>query len=565
MKDLLKVFAFLMRSARELGLPRGLFFVALFASILSGAASVGFLKIINDALEVPDSRGDLVWIFIALCIALPVFRFTSRAVLLRLVERMLFKLRLELSRRVLAAPLRELEKIGPSRLLATLAEDTEAIVAVLSNLPIMALQLTIVLGCLGYLYVLSPYLLAWVLLFMVVGIAGYQFPVVSAQRYLRSMRASWDELFNAIRALVEGGKELKMNEGRREEFFERDLTRSARKVQDFSVTGGTIYAAVNSWGQVLFFVVIGGILFAVPTMRNFDSEITTGFILALLYMMTPLEGLMALLPIIGRAVVSAQKVEALGLSLTDHPQDIGHRGGVPATSLATSLKVAPGWKTLSLVGVSHNYPGEVDGETFTLGPLDLTFRPGELIFLTGGNGSGKTTLAKLLIGLYAPLDGEVQLDGLAIDDGARDAYRQLFSVVFADFYLFENLLGLGTEEDADAKARQYLERLQLHRKVKVEDGKLSTVELSQGQRKRLALLAAYLEDRPIYLFDEWAADQDPLFKKVFYHQLLPELKARGKTVFVVSHDDGYFSVADRLIKLDFGQVTSDQISKSPGN
>src|SRR5438128_1629868 len=172
----------------------------------------------------------------------------------------------------------------------------------------------------------------------------------------------------------------------------------------------------------------------------------------------------------------------------------------------------------------------------------MTLSPGEIVFLTGGNGSGKTTCAKLLTGLYTPDSGEVRFDGRPITDENRAFYRQYFSAVFYDFYLFDRLLGLDVQP-FDPRIPRYLCLLQLDRKVQVDNGFLSTTDLSQGQRKRLALLTAYLEDRPIYLFDEWAADQDPGFKEVFYHQLLPELKRRGKTVVVISHDDRYFAVA----------------------
>jgi putative ATP-binding cassette transporter len=178
------------------------------------------------------------------------------------------------------------------------------------------------------------------------------------------------------------------------------------------------------------------------------------------------------------------------------------------------------------------------------------------VFLVGGNGSGKTTLAKLLVGLYAPAAGEVRVDGERVDDGNRDAYLRRFSAVFSDFYLFERFLGL-EGPGLDGKAAEYLETLQLAHKVSVHDGRLSTTDLSQGQRKRLALLTAFLEDRPIYLFDEWAADQDPVFKRFFYLRLLPELKARGKTVVAVTHDDHYYGVADRVVKLDYGRVEYD--------
>jgi putative ATP-binding cassette transporter len=179
----------------------------------------------------------------------------------------------------------------------------------------------------------------------------------------------------------------------------------------------------------------------------------------------------------------------------------------------------------------------------------------------GGNGSGKSSLAKLITGLYIPENGEIILDENLITENNREWYRQHFSVVFSDFYLFEELLGL-ENNNLDIQAQKYLEKLQLDHKVKIENGQLSTTALSQGQRKRLALLTAYLENRQIYLFDEWAADQDPLFKDIFYTQLLPELKTQGKTILVISHDDHYFHLADRIIKLNYGKIEFDKLPQT---
>jgi len=214
------------------------------------------------------------------------------------------------------------------------------------------------------------------------------------------------------------------------------------------------------------------------------------------------------------------------------------------------------------VEVTHTYHREQSEYNFVLGPVNLSLRPGELVFLVGGNGSGKTTLAKLLVGLYQPESGTICLNGQPVTDANREAYRQLFSVVFSDFYVFEQLLGLVTPE-LDTQARYYLIRFHLDHKVRVTEGVLSTTELSQGQRKRLALLNAYLEDRPCYVFDEWAADQDPLFKELFYTRLLPELQARGKLVVVITHDDKYFHLADRLLKLEDGRLDENPIRPNP--
>ncbi|MEM9494095.1 MAG: ATP-binding cassette domain-containing protein, partial [Myxococcota bacterium] len=190
-----------------------------------------------------------------------------------------------------------------------------------------------------------------------------------------------------------------------------------------------------------------------------------------------------------------------------------------------------------------------------------TIHRGEVLFLVGGNGSGKSTLAKLLTGLYACDAGEIRVDDQAVDEDALERYRSYFSAVFADYYLFDEMLGSGRPDFAD-QASSYLQRLHLDHKVQVAGSRLSTTALSQGQRKRLALLASVLEDRPIYVFDEWAADQDPTFKEIFYREILAELKAQGKTVIAITHDDRYFSYADRRIQLDSGRLVNERAISS---
>ncbi len=190
---------------------------------------------------------------------------------------------------------------------------------------------------------------------------------------------------------------------------------------------------------------------------------------------------------------------------------------------------------------------------FLLGPIDLELAAGEVTFIVGGNGSGKSTLAKVITGLYPPQAGAIYLDDVLITEQNQEWYREHFSSIFHDFYLFEQCLGFD-RANLDREVEDYLQQLQLDRKVSVKNGVLSTIDLSQGQRKRLALLVNYLEDRPIYLFDEWASDQEPLFRDLFYKQILVKLKERGKAVIVITHDDRYFHLADRLIKLNYGKI-----------
>jgi putative pyoverdin transport system ATP-binding/permease protein len=326
------------------------------------------------------------------------------------------------------------------------------------------------------------------------------------------------------------------------------LEPTALSLRRNNITGTGIMAVAAGWFQVLIFSLLGLLIFALPALRTTDVQTLTGYTIVILYMLIPLDNLTGLLPQLTRANIALKKIESLGLSLTAESAE---------KEMTEDAPVGPTWKRLDLVGVTHSYHRERENSVFTLGPINLSFEPGELTFLTGGNGSGKTTLAKLLTGLYLPESGQIYLDGEAITDANRDYYRQHFSVVFSDFFLFESLLGLESNE-LDDQAREYLVQLQLEHKVQVNKGALSTIDLSQGQRKRLALLTAFLENRSFYVFDEWAADQDPLFRDIFYLQILPELKARGKTVLVISHDDRYYHLGDRLVKLDYGQIEYDK-------
>jgi len=383
-------------------------------------------------------------------------------------------------------------------------------------------------------------------IFMAIGIVSHQLPIMKTMHFIRRSRETTDIVFNNLRGLIEGIKELKLHRGRRNEFYTKLIEPHTKAMEEDNATGEIIWAAAGSWGHILFFIFVGLVLFAAPRLKPVDSLVLTGYTLTIMYLMGPLDFVLNFLPSLTRANVAIKKIDTLTNSLDEQL----------VIEAGTDSEVNPSWQSIDLVGIEHAYRRESEEAEFTLGPIHLSLRPGEILFITGGNGSGKTTLAKLLVGLYIPQRGEIRLDGKPITDERRDNYRQLFSVVFSDFYLFENLLGL-SDFNIDTKAQDYLVKLQLDRCVQIKDKRLSTLELSQGQRKRLALLTAYLEDRPIYVFDEWAADQDPQFKEIFYFELLARLKAAGKTAIVISHDDRFYHVADRVVKLNYGLIEVD--------
>ena len=547
MADLLKLVSFLLRLSKEIRFARLRMALIGGAGLIGGVASTAMMALVTEILTREGGRtAQLTWLFVALCVILPVFRFISQMVLIDLSQKSLLAFRLRLARSILAAPLRHLEKVGPHRLLATLTNDINVIVDSLSMIPLLVMHVAVVVSCLVYLGWLNWVVLLEVAGFIVLGVVTYQLPVVRALRHFNRARDRYDHLVHDVRALTEGTKELKMHGPRRLAFLDR-MEDTAREFQKDQKSGFVLFTAAASWGQALFFVVLGLLVLFLPSVQSIDTRTLLGFTVILSQMMVPLEVLMNALPTLGRAVASGRKVEEMGFSLEQEITERSSTGVLPS---------AADQGRLELIGVTHSYRRENEEESFLLGPIDLRFEPGELIFIVGGNGSGKTTLAKLLLGLYAPEGGEIRLGGRPIDDSNREEYREHFSAVFSDFFVFETLLGL--EADAlDEEARKYLTRLHLQQKLKIENGTLSTIDLSQGQRKRLALLTAYLEDRPIYLFDEWAADQDPVFKQIFYLELLPELRASGKTVFAITHDDHYFHVADRILKLDYGKIEAD--------
>jgi putative ATP-binding cassette transporter len=532
---------------------KGIVVIVALAGLVAGASHAGLIAIINTTLsDSTRARWPLMLGFAGLCIVSLGCRIVSDALLARLSQDAILNLRMQLCRQILDTPLINLEKFGGSRVMSALTEDVPTIANALVGIPPFFINVATVLGCFTYLSWLSWRMFIVLMIIMFVASFCYQYIMNKAVYYMNLNRELVNRLFDHYRALTQGTKELKIHRRRSDAFLTKELRPTSESLRSASINGSVILAAAIGWGQLMILVGIGLLLFIVSST---DTHALTGFALVTIFLMTPMESIMNTSSFMARANIALKKVDELGLTLSD----LATEGKSPLPGTGAEKK----WKSLELIGATHAYHREKEETDFAIGPINLSFKPGELVFLVGGNGSGKTTLAKLITGLYTPEEGEIHLDGTPITDANREEYRQLFSVVFSDFYLFESLLGLDTPE-LDASALKYLTQLHLDHKVEVKEGLLSTTALSQGQRKRLALLTAYLEDRPIYLFDEWAADQDPVFKELFYFQLLPELKARGKTVLVISHDDHYYHVADRIIKMDDGKVEYDKQVGLPG-
>ncbi|MFM0189768.1 cyclic peptide export ABC transporter [Paraburkholderia nemoris] len=517
--------------------------LAIGMSLVSGFGNAAMVALINQALSA--SREQLVELglrFLMIGVVVLITRTASQTLFMSLGQNAKASLRMKTINRIAAAPFAFVERQGSARSLGVLTQDLDAIVVLFVGLPGLVMNGAVIAGCLVYLGLLSWQVLVFAAVTVLIGSAGFHVANTRGMFHLRSSRRREDALVRHFRALFDGAKELKLHRARMREFIDETLATNVEAVRVQRTRGYVLYAAAASWGSFIFFAFIGCVLFVLTRYLPVTPHVMSGYAMIFLYMIMPIEGLLSAIPNLSTARVALERVEQVNAELP-----------IERTIAAPQ---ATAFESIVLEGVTHRYFREKENDVFTLGPVNLSFRPGELVYLIGGNGSGKTTLAKMLVGLYTPESGRILLNGKEVDEAQRDAYRQHFSVVFSDFFLFDTLLGIRLD-NVDAAAHALLEDLQLAHKVKIENGVFSTLELSQGQRKRLALLVSYLEDRPFYLFDEWAADQDPLFKDVFYRRLLPELKAKGKTVVVITHDDRYFHLADRYIKLDFGQVVEE--------
>ncbi|ARV58857.1 ABC transporter ATP-binding protein [Nostocales cyanobacterium HT-58-2] len=522
--------------------------LAVFTGLLSGSSMAGLIALINNVVSSNNtSTNHLTWSFVELVLIVLISTMISKLLLIHLSQEAIYKLRIRLTTGILSSPLIHLEKIGANRLLATLITDVDSVSNALVMLPPLCIEIAFIVGCFIYLYWLSGSVFLIIFILIVVAVFIFQLILNKAKILLAITREEQDRLFKHFGTIIEGIKELKLHSQRRQAFLSEELQCSATAYRHHNIVSLTMFATVSVLNHLLFFTIISLLLFGLPHLISINPSTLSGYVLTITYLMTSITSLLDDLPIINRARVALQKIEVMGLSLASNSEAKTH----------IQLELKHSWKHLELSSITHAYQGDQEESHFTLGPIDLTFHPGELVFLVGGNGSGKSTLAKLITGLYIPESGEIWLDHQLITNENREWYRQHFSAVFSDFYLFERLFGL-VSPDLDAQIQHYLVKLQLENKVQIKDRVFSTTNLSQGQRKRLALLTTYLEDRPLYLFDEWASDQDPLFKELFYKQLLPEMKNRGKTVLVISHDDRYFHLADRIVKLDYGKLEYDK-------
>ncbi|QDI07693.1 ABC transporter ATP-binding protein YojI [Klebsiella electrica] len=507
-------------------------------SLLSAALGIGLIAFINLRLmTVVDTSLAVLPEFLGLLLLLMVVTLSSQLALTTLGHHFVFRLRGEFIKRILDSQIEKVEKSGSASLLAGLTSDIRNITIAFVRLPELVQGIILTFGSAAYLAWLSGKMMMVTALWMALTIWGGFVLVARVYRHMATLRETEDKLYHDYQTVLEGRKELTLNRERAEYVFNQLYLPDAREYRHHIIRADTFHLSAVNWSNIMMLGAIGLVFWMANSLGWANTAVAATYSLTLLFLRTPLLSAVGALPTLLSAQVAFNKLNTFSLAVyrADFPRPEPH----------------PRWQTLELRDVCFHYPDN----SFAVGPINLTLQRGELVFLIGGNGSGKSTLAMLLTGLYQPACGQILLDGQPLAADKPEEYRQLFSAVFTDVWLFDRLLGPGGKAADPALVGQWMGYLKMTHKLQLDNGRIVDLKLSKGQKKRVALLLALAEERDIILLDEWAADQDPHFRREFYQLLLPLMQQMGKTVFAISHDDHYFQHADRLLEMRSGQLT----------
>lgn len=511
----------------------------LLLALISGASNAAVLAFVNHAISHMDDQNVWATTLAALAATIVCFALSQRYLFISasgVAQRTIHNIRTRLAEKLQALELREIEGIDNSEIHACLTGELQTMSEAAISLTIFSQSVLALIAVFGYLAWLIPAGFA-----MAVG-----FVAIAATVNFRQMRkidqthqgvfAAEAQLLTCYMDLIAGFKELKLNAGKAQDLHAAirwiSCEAARKKLGLHTVLAGNLVTS-----ETLFFIFVGVIVFGLSLISSIEQSKVALIAASALFLLGPISGVISGLPVLQRMNAAAKillTVEAR-ISTLD-------RANNEPTPRAEFTRI-------TLNAVTFRYVA--DDLDFVVGPIDLDVARGQVLFITGGNGSGKSTLLKILTGLYTPSSGGLQIDGRPV---ARDdaGYRSLFSAVFSDNHLFKTLYGV---HDMDPHEVDELLRLtEMDKKTRIIGGAFENIALSSGQRKRLALIAALLEHRPICVLDEWAADQDPYFRERFYRVILPYLKRLNKTVIAVTHDEKYFDVADFRIHLVEGRT-----------
>jgi putative ATP-binding cassette transporter len=520
----------------------------LLMSSLGGVSSAAILAAINAGAQAADEGHKAsLWALALFVVALYLFIKTQIYVTTTItgeIEAVIHRLRVRLMDHIRHSELLAVNRIGRSRIISAITGDT-AILTQASNTLCYSLQAPILILFVAV-YIAYLSIVAFALSIVIVCIAGIIFDYRSRQLTRQRATAAEHErrLFDRLADFLEGFKEVRLHAGRSDDLFDDavDVSRAAANIK--IRTQAETFKLIAS-AQSYMYLLLAAVVFVAPTLSgSLGGGAVTKTTTALLFIIGAFFGLVQSIPILLNANGAADRLAKLEADFR-----------VTVTTEDAPARAPQRFDRIEMHNVVFRYSDTSSDTTFRIGPLDFTLRSGELVFITGGNGSGKSTFLLVLAGLYPPDSGEIALDGVRIDDDNRDEYRALMSGIFFDYHLFRRLYGIHDPDPTEVD--RLLHQFQLENKTALSDGEFRTLELSGGQRRRLALIVSLLEKRPIMLLDEWTAEQDPEFRRKFYEELLPAMMQAGATVVVITHDDRYLDELDlpaRRIRMDEGRI-----------
>jgi putative ATP-binding cassette transporter len=515
----------------------------------SGIANALNLAVINAAVDALRGGGPSWQHFVWFALSIALFVYSLRYILYestRISEAAICSVRLRLADKIRRSDLLTLEAIGEADIHARISRDTAAIAQAARPLFAAAQGVVMIVFTLGYIAIVSPVAMLLCVILIASGAAKYFRDRAAYDQGLNDASRQDDRLFDDLNGLLKGFKELRINRMKSDDVFQ-DFQSTATRVREVRTRVNILFSNNIIFVEMFFVLLLGAVAFVLPVIATSFSSSATKIVAAILFFFGPLTNVVTLIPMLSQVNVTVDNLRRLESTLDKGLAKSAEYEASPLVDMSS-------FSTISFHGVCFHYKDPDGKASFQVGPIDGEIRRGEVLFLVGGNGSGKTTLLKLFTALYLPTQGAMYLDDVEIGPANIQSYRNLFSAIFSDFYLFEKLHGLSAADPE--RINQLLRLMEISDKTAFIEGRFTNIHLSTGQRKRLALVVSYLEEKPVYVFDEVAADQDPEFRRYFYEALLPELKNSGKTVVVVSHDDRYFHAGDRVLQMDYGKLTA---------
>jgi putative ATP-binding cassette transporter len=527
----------------------------------SGLANTAVLFLITTSFYTNVAMGYLLFYFgLAFLLNVVGTKVVSTR-MIKMTNNITLDLRTDLINKLIAARYQNFEKLQDGRIFTTLNNDT-TVIAGSANMLIGAIS-SLITAVSAFIYLTTISFNATLVVFLVVIIMAFYYYAISriARRFLEEARDTQNVYMGFINSLIRGFKELSLHFRKKKEYRD-DLLGSCTRLYEKNIIAALKFLNASIIGNSFVMIVLGTLSIVVPRVLTGVKTLTLiSYIMVLLYLIGPVNALLGIIPRLTGIKVSWDRIKGFIKALDDQVEPDSVSQLIKKLNAPDSEKhfnpefigdtrEKPIIESIKAEGLIFQYESENDEEIFSVGPIDLEIKKGESLFIIGGNGSGKTTLAKLLTGLYLPAKGTVKINGIEVKDTQLGEY---YSTVFSDYHLFQKLYEVDTREK-QGDIQRYLKLLELEKKVRLQDNEYSTINLSSGQRKRLALMQCFLEDRPIYLFDEFAANMDPEFRRFFYRELLVRLKAEGKIIIAVTHDDHYFDIADKIIKLDMGKI-----------